>query len=302
VLSKLALDLARPFLRYSPRFTGFVYKQLGGERDDADWGRYGKRVTRGREHGYRMLLDLGHWSQRAAYYQGRFYDLAAQRVIMRLLRPGDAFVDVGANIGMLTLSAAAAVGPKGTILAFEPHPHARADLCGHLDLNGLTHVRVFDCALSAERGGSTLFMPTDSPGQSTLRPVGDQVVRSFEVDVRTLDDFGVEIPKEGRTLVKIDVEGFELNVLRGARELLSRLNVAVLVETTDAWLREQDQSAAELFAFMADTGYRPYHPRMQPRLLQQRLVIEPVSLPGPHHQFDALFLRGSMETWLGVHR
>jgi len=239
-----------------------------------------------------MMLDLDHWSQRATYYHGRFYDLAAQRLIHKLLSTGDTFVDVGANIGMLTLSAARTVGPSGTVLAFEPNPESRKRLVAHVAMNDLGHVKVMDHALSFERGTSTLTMPTASSGRSTLRDSQGQAVQSYEVSTALLDDFADAIEQDGRTMIKVDTEGFELNVLKGAESVLSRSNVCVLVEVTDAWLRELGQSAEELFSFMADRGYRPYHAWMQPRGLRQHLVIEPVTLPGPHHQFDALFVRG----------
>lgn len=291
MLSKFLLDIAKPFMRYSPRFTGLVYKQLGGQGDDASWSRYGKREMRGAEHGYKMLLDLGDWSQRAVYYHGRYYDLAAQRLIRHVLGPGDTFVDVGANIGMLTLAAARVVGEKGTILAFEPNPEANRHLEKHLQMNGLSQVRVFDDALSCKQGQGTLAMPTESSGRSTLRDGEGHPVRSFEVQTALLDDFAEQIPSGKRTLIKIDTEGFEFNVLKGGRRLLKRDDVLVLVEVTDAWLRELGQSAEMLFEFMEQLGYQPYHPYMRPRGLRQHLVIEPALLPGPHHQFDALFIR-----------
>lgn len=298
MFAKVLLDLARPFLRRSPRFTGFAYRTLGGVGHDERWTPYGQRITRGTEHGYNMVLDLDHWSQRAAYYQGRFYDLAAQRVIRRILGPGDIFVDVGANIGMLTLAAAAVVGREGTILAFEPNADARARLRQHVEMNRLAQVQVFDLALSSERGESILTMPTDSSGRSTLRQENSAAHKTFSIQTAMLDDFVDHIPSDRRVLVKIDTEGFELNVLKGASRLLARPHVAVLAEITDAWLRELGQSAKMLFDFMANRGYVPYHPYMRPRGWRQDLIIEPVSLPGPHHQFDALFIHKDHETML----
>ncbi len=100
-------------------------------------------------------------------------------------------------------------------------------------------------------------------------------------------------------MLKIDTEGFELNVLQGACELLARPKVFVLIEVTDAWLRQSGQSARMLFGFLEERGYKACHPHMRPRLLHQHLVIDPVSLPGPHHQFDAFFVpEGVTECWI----
>jgi precorrin-6B methylase 2 len=70
-----------------------------------------------------MELDLAAWSERSAYFLGRFYDLNLQMLMIQILKPGDRFVDIGANIGMLSILAARLVGPSGRVESFEPNPH-----------------------------------------------------------------------------------------------------------------------------------------------------------------------------------
>ncbi len=291
MLTKCLLDLVRPFLRHFPRGTGTLYRILGGYRHCSGWNNLDVHVTRGGEHGYRIALDLGDYFERETYYLGRFYEWEIQAVVKSLLRPGDAFIDVGANIGMLTLYGAAVVGSMGTVLAFEPNPEARARLHRHLEMNGLSHVRVYDRALSDARGRSVLAMPSHRTGTGTLRSVDGHSCRSFDIQTARLDDFIAEIPRHRRVLLKIDTEGYDFNVLKGASRLLSRSRVSVIAEVNEKWLGELGQCAGEMFAYMTRFGYRSYLPRIQSGALRRKLVIEPLSLPGPGSGFNVLFLR-----------
>lgn len=154
-------------------------------------------------------------------------DLALSEVIWRLLAPGDTAVDVGANIGYVTSIMAAKVGSRGKVLAFEPHP----GLCRELERNVKAwsplhaQMAVFEAALSDRCGRGSLCVP---PGFQHNRGVSrvlasaqsqaDEI--SVPIDLRRLDDLcGSEAPI---ALVKIDVEGHELAVLKGAQRLLER--------------------------------------------------------------------------------
>jgi FkbM family methyltransferase len=154
-------------------------------------------------------------------------DITQSEIIWRLLRPGDAAVDIGANIGYVTSIMAAKVGAKGRVLAFEPHP----DLCDELRKNvsdwGLPNpqVEVFDAALSERPGEGSLSVPSGfqkNRGLSrvqTSRPGRGSEI-SFPIGLRRLDD--IWKGEHPIALVKIDVEGHELPVLKGAQRLLER--------------------------------------------------------------------------------
>ena len=90
---------------------------------------------RGKLHGYKMELDLRDWSEQMTYFLGRHSDLPLQLAMMALLKPGDRFVDVGTNIGMITLLAARLVGPEGRVDAIEPNPACCARVRRSLTLN-----------------------------------------------------------------------------------------------------------------------------------------------------------------------
>ncbi|MCH8270919.1 MAG: FkbM family methyltransferase, partial [Planctomycetes bacterium] len=93
---------------------------------------------------------MSDYYQRLDFYLRRYHDGPLQMLLWRVLRPGDTFVDGGANTGLVSMFAAWQVGPRGRVLAFEPNPTPRAQLEWHVRKNGLGQVRVLpvDCVNS----------------------------------------------------------------------------------------------------------------------------------------------------------
>jgi FkbM family methyltransferase len=142
--------------------------------------------------------------------------------------------DVGAQFGTHTFLLRRLVGPAGAVYAFEPEPVARARVTGLVELNGLDNVAVFPIAAGAEAGVAQLAVPDRSqPGAATLAQEvaeGLSVTRCHPVQVVRLDDWCAENGLRDPDLIKIDVEGFEREVLAGCRELVARARPVVFVE------------------------------------------------------------------------
>ncbi len=134
----------------------------------------------------------------------------------RQLNPA-AFIDIGANFGLYTCIVGR-LGLANRLIAFEPHPQARGRLQTHLQLNGLTGVEVHGTAVGAARHTASLL--PGAAGDSAFATVVSANPEGYEIEVVPLDDV---ISLVGKPLVvKIDVEGYELQVLEGAKNLLSR--------------------------------------------------------------------------------
>ena len=286
---KSILDAARPLLRALPRGSGTLYKWLGGYRQDPVWETSGLRTAESLVHGHRLKLDLSDIVERETYYLGRFFEWELQAAINQYVRPGDAFLDVGANIGMVTMAASAAVGPEGGVLPVEPNPAVRQRLLGHVEMNGLENVQVFDNALGSEPGSATLTTASAHTGTGTLR-AQEGALNSYTVPVKTLDSLADLIPADRQVFLKIDTEGYDYNVLRGARELLARPGIRIFAEVSHKWMAELGQTAREMFDYMEGLGFKAYHPRVE-KGRRQRLKLERLVLPGPHHWFNAFFSR-----------
>jgi FkbM family methyltransferase len=159
-------------------------------------------------------------SAATAYYFGRpdHWEFA---FLERFLRPGDHVVDVGANVGVYSLFFAKLVGARGLVLACEPDPQNRERLAVNLARNGFAQVRIVPTAVGERR--ERLRFRSGADAISQLSETGD-----LEVEVAPLDELcSGMVPR----LVKVDVEGHEISVLRGAQRLLR-------ADTPPTWLLE----------------------------------------------------------------
>ena len=177
-------------------------------------------------------------------------------VLRRLIQPGMAVADVGANIGLLTLVMAWATGPTGRVIAFEPEAVPRSNLEKMKHLNGLSWVEVRDQAVGASAGRLT-FHVSGIIGHSSLYALPDaEEARTVEVEVVRLDDVA---PARRLDVVKIDVEGAELDVLSGMKGVIARNpDLAILAEFGPEHLKRVGQTPAQWFKAFGDAGFTPY--------------------------------------------
>ena len=114
--------------------------------DDDHWRTAPVKIIRGKLHGYRMRLRLSDWSDRMTFFLGRYYDLPTQLLMSICLRPGDRFIDIGANIGMISLLAARLVGPSGRVDSVEPNPKCIEIFREHIALNPIGNIHIHPVA------------------------------------------------------------------------------------------------------------------------------------------------------------
>jgi FkbM family methyltransferase len=227
-----------------------------------------------------MELDLSKWSQRCTYFLGRFYDRELQLLLMRVLRPGDRFVDVGANIGMVTLLASRLVGPSGVVDTFEPNPRCVEAIRAAVVRNGIANVRIHAAALGDAEATLPLVVPRYNTGEGTLAAGADDFAGQadrVDVPVRVGDDVLAEDPRPA-AFVKIDVEGFEHRALSGLRRTLSEHRPLVLTEVVAAHLARDGRVPADLFELMGSLGYAGHRLELTGRsLTTSRFHLAPAS-------------------------
>ncbi|RMH72115.1 MAG: FkbM family methyltransferase [Gemmatimonadetes bacterium] len=147
------------------------------------------------------------------------YEIAIQEVIRAQLRPADIFYDIGANYGYISLLASTLVGDRGAVYAFEPLPENIQRIEQVLSANQVQNCHVVSVAISDQTGTALLHFNTDSRATPSLtRDTAN--LDSVEVATETLDHFIQDHPLPH--LIKLDVEGAESMVLKGAAHLLSR--------------------------------------------------------------------------------
>jgi FkbM family methyltransferase len=156
-----------------------------------------------------------------------------RRALLDVLQPGMRFVDVGAHAGHFTLIGSRAVGPSGRVLAVEPAPRSLGYLRQHIDMNGLANVDVVDVAIS-DRTGQARF--TTDPGSLAAHLSDDG---AEQVATTTLDDLVASWGAGPPGCVKLNIEGAELEALRGAERTLAEARPVLLVATHGDELHEQ---------------------------------------------------------------
>lgn len=180
------------------------------------------------------------------------------RFIARHVPEGGTFVDAGANIGAYSLAAARRVGPAGRVLAFEAHPGTHAFLRWNLDANGFGWAETFQLALGEQEGAVALEVEEANPGETHVAsgPTSDNAAR---VRMRPLDDVLREQGVAAIDYLKIDVEGFELPVLRGANRILAASpRVAVQTEMQARHAARYGHDLDDIAAMLGQLAFRPH--------------------------------------------
>lgn len=268
--------LILPYVRAELPGWGHLYRWFGGRVSDGDmrWEYAPKKVIRGKWHRYLMPLDLSNWSQRLTYFLGRYYELGVQLVLTKLLQPGDRFVDIGANLGMISLHAASLVTDTGSVESFEPNPDCVQAVRETMQMNAIDHVTIHAMGLSDAPAVLNLNFSSAHTGTATLCTTSE-TIRSIPVPVKVGDDMllGNTKPVD---VIKIDVEGFEFHVLRGLQQVLRRDRPVIVMEFVEKHFLRENTSCDAIAAYLVDLGYRCYGISTPKKALGHHLRLHPV--------------------------
>lgn len=210
--------------------------------------------------GARFRLDLDDSLQEQLFVYGEYSGPEIERLV-RNLRPGDVFVDVGANIGLFSVEVGRHVGSGGRVVAIEPASDSARLASENVAINELQDVvEVHEFALGETEDQLTLFAPADDPrdaGRRSLLAADGAAVGT--VAVRSLDGLvasgGLALPEVHA--IKIDVEGYEMAALRGMKATIEGCRPRiVLVETVAANLVRAGNEVVEIDQLMTSYGYR----------------------------------------------
>lgn len=164
-----------------------------------------------------------------------------------VLKAGMVVLDVGGQQGVYTCLAAQRVGPQGQVVAFEPHPGNFKILSGNITRNRLSHAKAVHTAILDHSGAVDLYLHSHSGWHSAVRSSGKGKVR---VPCTSLDEAVGTLGVSRVDLIKVDVEGAVLNVLRGAKKVLGRYKPLVVLELDRNIAREK-----ELLFLLESVGY-----------------------------------------------
>lgn len=173
----------------------------------------------------------------------------------KLVNPGDVFVDAGANCGIYTVAAAHFVGSEGKVLAFEPGENSLAMLRENIALNAFRQVKVFPLALSEASGTARLYAHGHGSSSFTLGQTEEGQQLSFEITTVTLDAILAQEGVAKVDVIKMDVEGAEELILRGATALFARCRPKVIFEINPEAIAQLRLAERGAWDFLAARGY-----------------------------------------------
>lgn len=232
--------------KYAPHYRSFFHRHAGPDRFVAEF-----------DGGLRIWVSLrDHIESMVYFHEMQEGDRGLVRLLMRLWKPGDVFVDIGANIGVFSLMAAKRLGDDGMVHAFEPVSQSFERLKANLALNPHLRIVAHRVGLSDHGGTATIYVPLhNNLGMASLHPFDDPA-KTESIALSTLDEQVAVLGLARIDIVKIDVEGHELSVLKGGRQSLERFRPVVASELAVNHLRRAGVSPEAVVAFMSELGYR----------------------------------------------
>lgn len=280
-ISLLLFEATRAIYNGTPEFPG-KWRLAGVIRDlGKRSGLSGRRKITTRE-GFVLELDTADFLQREMFLF-RSWEPEISEKLQSLLRPGDIFVDIGANVGYHTMHAAKLVGAGGRVIAFEPQPDIRKQLVTNSGLNAFENVEILPVALT-DKAGQAVFH-TDSAGNSGAGSLRASPTSGATIKVETdrLDDVLTKLDVTSVAAVKIDAEGAEPLVLKGMSVLLDSPNAPVILCEISEWSLEQMGYEPDAIArCLAGHGYS------EPEILSV-VRTSKYSSTKTYRQYDAMF-------------
>lgn len=211
------------------------------------------------EPGVKMELDPYDLVSRTILQTGRWEPQSVQAMTEHL-SPNGTFIDVGAHIGYYSLKAAGVVGPNGHVLAVEPNPQTLPKLRANIQASDARAVGVWPVACAQTESTLEFYAaPRSNTGESSLSKENasqdSPATAKYSVRARPLDAIVKEAKLDRVDVIKIDVEGAEFEVLKGAVQTLTDYRPVLIVEIDSSQLKSMGTSVEEVTRFLAAHGY-----------------------------------------------
>jgi FkbM family methyltransferase len=201
-------------------------------------------------NGFQYQLDISDYMQWLIYFGIK---AEPREKLYGLIKPGMIILDIGANIGETSMAFSKLAGDKGKVFSFEPDPQTFERLKKHLELNGCANVTPVNKGLGQNEGELFLEEGEHNSGGNRIAP--GQQSQGKKIVVTTLDHFVEENNITKIDFIKIDVEGYEYNVLLGAEKTIKKNQPSFFIELVDDFLKDQGASSKMLVEFLEQKKY-----------------------------------------------
>lgn len=222
--------------------------------------------------------------ERSLYYNGS-YESGTINFIEKHLKSGDCFVDVGANIGLMSLKASKIVGKQGKVYSFEPHPNTAKILRFNISLNSIINTETIEKGVGSKSDSAKIFDRWDvNRGGASLLPSNSEE-KGYNIEVVTLDEM---FSDKAISMIKIDIEGYELEALKGAKQILSSTKPPILIVECTEETEHQEYTREALYNWLkeANKSYKFY--KLKGSKSRKSKLVE-VKIPSELPTHDNLF-------------
>lgn len=250
------LDLAEKYFYFLPDYSHrrlrLIYKLLF-------WSIYtalNKEISFATPDGTRFVSMPQNFSSLVVYIRN-FRDPAIQTFMERNLKKSAVFVDAGANVGTYSVRASTLIGSKGKVIAIEAHPFTYTYLLRNIAINKLTNIEPIQVALGSKQGAINIAYTETNAGETHIAMDNKE---GISVPMRTLDDILSEHGVSSVDYIKIDVEGFEYQLLLGAQRTLAvSENVIVQTELNATHASRYGRSIKDTSELLSSFGLSPHY-------------------------------------------
>jgi FkbM family methyltransferase len=231
-------------------------------------------------HGVKLLIDPSKdQGVELSLFQTGTYEKGTIQLLHKYLHSGSSFLDIGANIGLMTVIASKCIGEAGIVYAVEANPNTVSILQTNIELNQCKNIELLPIALSDSQGTALLFENWEvNRGGASLISQGSEE-KGMEVKMERLDDlFQEETPID---LVKIDVEGFEPQVIRGGMSWFKKQLPIFIIEVSEKREKEVGPSPLEVMELVQTIGNYKFYKQKGTKERRGKLIeiTTPKELP-----------------------
>lgn len=207
-------------------------------------------------HGIKYNLDLSNLIEYVIFWYG--YIDKNQKALFDATEENMTVIDVGANIGGTLLEfAKKAVG--GRVIGFEPDPINYKKLIENISLNDFKNIETIRCGLGDREATMNLYsVESNNPGANKILNKNADIPHE-NIHVIRFDDFAAKNNLKNVDIIKIDIEGFEMNMLKGAEQTLKKFKPLLFIEVDEENLKEHGYSASVLIEYLYKFGYKVYN-------------------------------------------
>lgn len=220
--------------------------------------------------GLTFYHDINDTSVASSILTNGIYEPELLKEIKSTLINGSTFIDGGANIGFFSLIASKIIGPKGVVIAFEPTPLTSSFLKKNIKINNINNVVVSNNGLSSSEKYLPFVLTNKPEGNSIIFDKEKNLSNKNEIiniNTTSIDKFCINNDIQKVDLIKLDIEGQELEAIKGAKEtLISNKNIKIIFELNIAYSRDGIEFAKEIYKELNKLNFSNFEALLDPRI------------------------------------